>query len=93
MVKCTIIFHMHTIYFCHSFGRKMIILNHQYDKLIKKIWQPWVDAAAMVSFVQLSLTSSSSGGTVEVATVMAGGLAAAWTSRRLSACLARSSSS
>ena len=45
----------------------------------------------MVSFVQLSSTSSSSGGTVEAAAVMAGGLDVAWASRRLSVCLARSS--
>ena len=43
MIKCTIIFHMHTIYFCHNFGRKTIILNHQYDKLVKKIWQPCLE--------------------------------------------------
>ena len=46
-----------------------------------------VDAAAMASFVWLSSMSSSSGGTVEVAAVVAGGLDAAW------ACLARSTSS
>ena len=50
-----------------------------------------IDAAAMVSFVRLSSTSSLSGGTVEAAAVMAGGLAAACASRRPSACLARSS--
>ena len=46
-----------------------------------------------MSFVRLPSTSSLSGGTVEAAAVMAGGLAASWASRRLSACLARSSSS
>ena len=46
-----------------------------------------------MSFVRLSSMLSSSGGTVEVAAVMAGGLAVVWASRRLSACLARSLSS
>ena len=46
-----------------------------------------------MSFVRLSSTSSSSGGTVAAAAVRDRGLAAAWPSSRLSACLARSSSS
>ena len=44
-----------------------------------------------MSFVRLSSMSSSSGGTVEAAAVMAGGLGVAWALRRLLACLVRSS--
>ena len=49
VVKCTIIFHMHTIYFCHNFDRKTIILNRQYDKLVK------INLAALLRYVYIGI--------------------------------------